>query len=205
MWKENCKLLMLPTSDTSAPLCKDIKYLDVQMSEDFESMEYPRHQHLYVVSDEEITENDLFIDLFGSTIKKGFNGIEMAKGLISTSKKIIATTDKSLGLPLIPHSLVLGFQIRYNTPSPIESILVEYEPGGVTRCHKRAGGHDDVINKDTIVVNGDNTINYKVLTEKTYNRQEVIDLLKKFKHDNCYSICFDDNQFENWAAKNLKK
>lgn len=60
-------------------------------------------QHLYLVSDREIKINDKYINTFTDKIEKNDSNEE---GIDDIYKKIEATTDKSLGLPLIPQSFI---------------------------------------------------------------------------------------------------
>lgn len=63
-------------------------------------------QHLYLVSDEEIKEGGVYLAYFPNKAPE----IHIRKdGLIPTDagrKKVVATTDKSLSLPLIPNSFM---------------------------------------------------------------------------------------------------
>lgn len=96
--------------------------------------------HLYILSDDKIEVGDYLVVTDGwivlleaaQIINKVLKCTETHRAHIGTdvdiyvpvmfSKKIIATTDKSLGLPLIPESVV-----RQYTRHPVEEVLVQYK------------------------------------------------------------------------------
>lgn len=79
-------------------------------------------QHFYVISEEEIKENDWYIDLHNLDKPKYCDYFILAKKLNlkkEQAKKIIATTDKSLNLPQIPQSFIEKFVKEYNNDNLI--------------------------------------------------------------------------------------
>lgn len=97
----------------------------------------PLYQHLYIISDEEIKEGDWFYNLatkevlFASKdmLSWNMNATQEHKGW----KKIVATTDKSLGEPrphsqalaYIPTSFIEAYIKAYNEDKPITEVDLE--------------------------------------------------------------------------------
>lgn len=126
MSKRTVQVIMLPTNKSNLALFSnsddyDNKIVDkLQFFKDeVESLEYNlKPQHLYFTSNEEIKEGDKFIwksQMYGNTEIYTFKedvgyGIKIAEGYIVNHSgncgKVIATTDKSLNLPLIPQSFI---------------------------------------------------------------------------------------------------
>jgi hypothetical protein len=86
-------------------------------------------QHLYVISEEEIKEGDWYID-DGDNVRQSVTSDNSYWERRSDYMKIIATTDKSLNLPSIPHSFIAYFIEQYNLNNAISSVEVEYEDTG---------------------------------------------------------------------------
>jgi len=86
-------------------------------------------QHLYILSDDEIKETDWKYNVVNKSITKQDGGFSY-----ESDKKIIATTDSSLNLPLISSvdpkvffSFIHYFISEYNKGNVISSVSVEYE------------------------------------------------------------------------------
>ena len=158
-------------------------------------------QHLYIISDDEIKESDWFINLFNNVVVQAHNWIH-----VSTCKKIIATTDTSLELkcdgkcakyecvclyPQPSQQFIEKYIKSYNKGEIITDVLVEYENNGFLGINKKEG----------LKVNPkNNTIIIKKL-KNSWNREEVVELLKSFKNDIKKSINSDDSN--NWIKENL--
>ena len=152
-------------------------------------------QHLYITSDEEIKKNDW---CYNSKRKS----IELGKYMIGTNefifcKKIIATTDTSLGLPQLPQQFIEKYIEEYNKGNVITKVMVEYVqvPNSV---------FIQVLEAPYIQlkINSDNTINIKPI-KVSWNREEVIKLLKSMPNFFNNSI---DKQIElrnQWIEENL--
>lgn len=88
-----------------------------------------QRQHLYIISNDEIKEEDFFMSAFMSyslhNVKEGYAEYPDT----TNCKKIIATTDKTLGLPQIPKEFIEAYILSYNMGSmnTITEIMVEYE------------------------------------------------------------------------------
>jgi len=128
----SAKVVMFPTkaathikSFKNGMLYGDFKKCWIRMDELF--------QHLYFTSDEEIKENDWVL--------RGVKTIQQINSLNAYSntgcitlgfaqkycKKIIATTDKSLGLPELSYSFIQKYIEEYNKGNIITDVLVEYD------------------------------------------------------------------------------
>jgi hypothetical protein len=151
-------------------------------------------QHLYLISDDEIKEGDWCYYKNGSLegivqIKDG----AMPKTMIR--RKIIATTDESLGLvydestlpatkirdyylPQIPESFIQAYIKAYNERSPITEIAVEYEElaRAIGKNVDTEGFSKEHI-KYTIKTRSDNTV--IIHQAKLYTRDEVEKLCEK--------------------------
>lgn len=80
--------------------------------------------YLYITSDKEIKEGDWGTD--GKDVNQCTkNNIWNFKQ--AEVEKIIATTNPSLGLPLIPESFIKHYTSEYNKGNRIEKVNVEYE------------------------------------------------------------------------------
>lgn len=146
-------------------------------------------QHLYILSDDEIKEGDWCIEL-------GFNRIfqvekeSLTKDYIKNCKKIIATTNTSLGLsdvgkagyfidefhPILPQpsqSFIEKYVTEYNKGNVITDVLVEYEAIGNWR--HAAFVHTQDIPK----VSKNNTITIKKVKD-SWTRKEVIEFAEKY-------------------------
>lgn len=137
--KRNCQIVMLPSDDkvNYHQLCLDKNHrpnrLLLMYSEGYSYAKVQEHnqepQHLYILSNNEIKEGDFFMSTFLSyplhNVKEGYAEYPDT----NNCKKIIATTDKTLGLPQIPKEFIEAYILSYNMGSmnTITEIMVEYE------------------------------------------------------------------------------
>lgn len=119
MNRKICEVAILPTKG-GIRISKDTKKLlvleDTELKlESWGVVHVGKPQHLYFICDDELKENDWFISDVpepNEVLKcKGFGDYNSVySDELSTHKmncfKIVATTDESLGLPLIPQSFV---------------------------------------------------------------------------------------------------
>ena len=127
------------------------------------SLNFPK-QHLYIISDDEIKEGDWKYDT-------KLNMVIQHRSYTDGCKKIIATTDSSLGLPYPSQQFIQKYIEEYNKGNVITDVLVEYE----------------YLLDDMVVlpywklkVNAkDNTITIKKLKE-IYTKEEVCQILEKY-------------------------
>lgn len=90
------------------------------------------HQHLYIVSDEEIKLFDWIYNIKENIIEQITSKVSLTFVLEEnkenqTFKKIIATTDTSLGIPQPSQGFIEKYIKEYNKGNIITDILVEYE------------------------------------------------------------------------------
>lgn len=94
------------------------------------SCKYPmleaEYQHLYFTSDEQIKESDWYID-DTNTIRKSITSDINYWQQRKDYRKIIATTDTSLGLPEPSKEFIQSYIEAYNKQSPITEVMIEYE------------------------------------------------------------------------------
>ena len=165
------------------------------------------YQQLYFLSDDEIKEHDWHYDE-----KDPGNEIKQWKGCLFSSrwsKKIIASTDKSLkqeifglgetamcSLPEPSEGFIQKFVYSYNNSKPITEVDVEYD------CN-----HSLMPTKviDILKVNPKyNTITIRKVKD-TWSRNEVIELFKKFSGTNfeAGNTHFKRLHLEKWIEENL--
>lgn len=160
------------------------------------------YQHLYFLSDEEIKEGDIIMNnldfLVGKCIKR------LVKSEIETKEysKIIATTDKSLGLPEPSKEFIEIYVKAYNEGKPITEVLVEYEyiAGGRTAAgpdvYKKGFGYQ-------LKVKSDNTITIKKVKDSC-SRKEVEELFWKAHQEGIIEITtYTKENFTKWLEQNL--
>jgi hypothetical protein len=148
-------------------------------------------QHLYILSDEEIKEDE-----FDQLLKQGLY-FESGNGIIKTItnqriktngdyKKIIATTDKSLAMlvsdPIIgkaptyfpepSKSFIDVFVKEYNKGNIITEVMVEYEDYWIGVCHSLDVAYRPKVSKD-------NTITIKKVKD-SWTKEEVKILFDRY-------------------------
>lgn len=136
--EKKTQVVMLNT-DKLANLClapdnKLYSYNDLHEGETYKGFE------LFFLSDDKIKEGDYFIEdqeIPLKCLKIDQQYIVFDKNsdesiLISVCKKIIASTDKSLGLPRPSNSFIQKYVEEYNKSSIITEIMVEYYKSGRT-------------------------------------------------------------------------
>ena len=158
---KRAKVVMLPTNEKT-------NIINTNQGLLYNSNDYIGiNQHLYIISDDEIKEGDYYIiDDIPELLKN--NGL---KFIDDYCKKVIATTDTSLGLPQPSKQFIEKYIEEYNKGNIITDVLVEYE----YLLDDRA-----VLPYWNLKVNTkDNTITIKKLKE-TYNKEELCQILEKY-------------------------
>lgn len=215
------KLLLL---DNILSYCKSIKIEKYISNNKEEEQALP--QHLYLVSDEEIKDNDHFMSAFyGYPLQNTKEWREKQKELLGKypdlsdlkQHKIIATTDKSLKIPInkhlirleeaderdetfllpqIPESFIEAY-VKAN--GEINEVEVEYE-------QKRWGYYSKNINSESI---NHNVKEYLFLTD---NNEVIISLKEEDKLYNIndikklielYNTTYIDGDINTWIKENL--
>ena len=179
------------------------------------------YQHLYITDDSKIGEGDWFINETNSYIglglcqvtssREGSSKLKTPKSdshFVAASikylqkedgfRKIIASTDKSLGLPMIQQDF-----IKQYCENPVESVMVEYEERCIDdKCNGSGKCGPCIITKLILKLKG-NCIIISPIEEKMYSKEEVIEkgkgLLDKLEIEE------DDVQeyFDEWVKENL--
>lgn len=189
--KKEVQVALLPTEDKSlfAKCIKSNVYAEkigdlVITGKDttlHKSNDIWEYQHLYILSDEEIRENDWFINTFIDNEIWQHNGeVEPGKGC----KKVIATTDKKLLVDFQGYEKYTGREYSakvYLSQIP-QSFIEEYcDKGGIDKAfvEYKEHIHPDLGKVDeTLIINSDNTINISSIKD-SWSREEVKKLCKK--------------------------
>ena len=223
---KKCKVLLLPTNEKSKiilsfkeksfnqliePKLTLIKESNYQLSN-------IQSQHLYIISDDEIKEGDWCIDS-NRNIFQHKNHFPISIG----QRKIITTTDSSLGLPQPSQQFIQKYIEEYNRGNIITDVLVEYNYNPDLDNNWDLTKTNDIFKFNTkkefndyvncVKTNPkDNTITIKKVKD-SYSREEVIDLLIRAvgeSHDwsrennDIHSIGIIEKRFLNqWIEKNL--
>jgi hypothetical protein len=179
------------------------------------------YQHLYFTSDEEIKEGDwyihtgvthnerktyhnLYLSYKGTRKIEGKDNVFVDGMFVNDCKKIIATTDKSLGLSQIPQDFIK----EYCDAGGIDEVMVELEEFRIKKecgckgMYYRCGCKDEY--KNQIKTNPDNTINIRRIKD-SWSREEVVALIKKSKIDFPLhrGIQLLEGELNKWIEKNL--
>jgi hypothetical protein len=207
--KKLAQVVMLSTNEKAK--IGDIvmsKFDDIHILTKNDGKEYAKtvtSQHLYILSDEEIEEEDWCY---------GMDGIFQYKGKINLPdielpKKIIATTDRSLkvfihttmaidmddcyeSLPQPSQSFIEKFVEEYNKGNVITEVMVEYESIGAYANPKYDSDYQ-------LKINSDNTINISN-SKESWSREEVVELL--YKHTE-YMLSGKKDTLDKWIEENL--
>lgn len=189
--KKKCKVVMLPTNDKKAPILSYLNDKSLQyFTNEYWSNPDLTKRHIYILSDEEIKVGDWCYSALLS-IFQYLNNSEPT----TNCYKIIATTDKSLGLPEPPPGFPSVFVREYNKGNVIENVMVEYEYNKLYPMVQN--------NNIQLKINKNNYITITKV-EDSWNREEVINLLYLFG-----SRMEDRNdirpyyRYEEWIEENL--
>lgn len=151
------------------------------------------NKNLYIISNDEIKEGDYYYRQGLKCIDQCSNeehGEVLSKD--KYCKKVIASTDSSLGLPMIQESFINHYVESYNKGEVITSVQIEFEWEPLF-----------VPIPDYKVT--DNFINIKSVKD-TFSREEVIALLYEAltaDGPGAYSMGWDDNDAKEWIENNL--
>lgn len=226
--KIKCKVVMLPTNNNKEGVfTMSLMNIILKDSSHPENNQY-QNRDIYIISDDEINEDDYFINLHNNTINKAYNWI-----YVSNCKKIIATTDKELKidydgttsitkdwggkpLPQLAKSFINKYIQSYNNGNIIEEVLVEYEnivEDVYGDCHLQTINDGEkyletckLISSNIKINNKENSITITNV-KNSWNRDEVIELLNNYEKDNLY---YGRNPYYNnvdiakeWIKENL--
>ena len=227
MWKDKgLKIVMLSTNDKVGIGCifKKIKSSPFPLSEEVsvggivlnenpivvESNEYFEAKYLYLLSDEEIKEGDIYLDDCND-IRKAVTSVKEYWSNRSSYKKIIASTDPSLNLPQFPSSFLEEYVKRYNSKKSLE-VEVKYESYWEDYHGRGTNEESDFCyNLNRLKVNPDNTISIRFKEEKIYSRSEVEKLCEKafyageaYRTGSCEGFKQIHPDKHEWIKENLK-
>lgn len=177
MYKKH-QVIMLPTEkESKLVLLKDDNIDHLQLYLTVRRVPHSNgfsQQHLYILSSEPIKEGDYITDDYMNVCKHvDLSGMGLGHSL--NFKKVIATTDSTLGLPLISEEFIKTFIKAYNEQKPITSVMVEWSSNsdGWYDKDKEIWCSNPV---DLQVIN--NFINIKYQKD-TFSREEVEGLITK--------------------------
>lgn len=174
-----CEVKMLPTDkhwqnwEVNKTLLMDGTYLYFNKTKRTSEMTNSAiSQELYIISDEEIKEGENFFRLGYGVINK------LIAPQTSKDRKIIATTDESLGLARLSDDFLKAF---VKAQGKITEVLVEYEKIWKVdeECPIGVGQYSDGYK---LKISPDNTITIKPIQEEktSWNREEMIEMIKSF-------------------------
>lgn len=154
-----------------------------------------QRQHLYICLDnkdyqisDKVIRNDYYNPMSIHTLLDELEVIYAdAENVLRTHRedlRIVASTDKSLGLP----GLSQGFIKKYCELGGINEVMVEF-----LTINENGIDHAYCNTKDEIKIS-------KI--KDTWSKQEVIELIKDF-HYQCLTKDFDMNEKENWIQENI--
>lgn len=152
------------------------------------------NQHLYILSDDEIKEDDWIItdNIIGQVIgciDDNLHEVDLGWSTSQTRtdcKKIIATTDTSLMLhDNSKNNKCFGTQLSGKCPHVLPQIPISFIKYFIKQYNSRPFAQDVITNVNVEyesnykTVNPDNTINIKPIKD-SYSRDEVIKIVRKF-------------------------
>jgi len=208
--EKKCQVVMLPTNDKESIIykCKDDNTLSFKpVYQEY----YKLPQHLYITSNDEIKEGDWYID-DTDAVRKSVTCDKDYWSRRTDYKKIIATTDKSLGLldengkyivytHLIPQpseSFIQKYIESYNKGEIIKDVMVEYSYKG------QQYNEEDTLNSLHARVNPkDNTITIRKIKD-SWNREEVVAFAyEAYKYGIQQGQTPRPTTFNKWIEENL--
>jgi hypothetical protein len=146
-------------------------------------------KQICIVSDDSVYIDDYYISVHSKSIRQS----QYSRGNV-IGGKVIASTNKSLGLPKISDEILERILESYNIGKPIEFVNVEYDTNKITGITK------------SVSIGG---VLKAQLIKDNWNREEVIELLKSLVKD-CGEFEFllhhEDGEYkelDNWINKKL--
>jgi hypothetical protein len=225
---KKCQVVMLPTNEKAKE--KDIILLKEgntpsTKTNELAICEFPsannlgvvwQTQHIYILSDEVIKEGDWYYWSVTNTIQKAVkDSLDRLPKTSDGSKKIIATTDKSLKIPtenpalhhiginekLLPQpsqSFIEKFVEEYNKGNIITDVLVEYEAMNTTIVNRTYNDFEPKINTK------DNTITIRKVKD-SWSREELLHIVECAWNGGAFwgSSKPNSHYFNKWIEENL--
>ena len=214
---KKAKAVMLPNNQQTKYL---MVYSDVEKTKGklilngLKNDEYKEYQHLYIISDDEIKENNThFYNPHSGQLHISGNHTDYIAINKNGCKKIIATTDVSLGLPQPSKQFIQKYIEEYNKDNKdniITDVLIEYELISNEEYFGNTINPDDDVPyfDERLKINSkDNTITIKKVKD-SYSREEVIEFGNKVKEyckdgwkpDSLHRVFFE---WDKWIEENL--
>ena len=191
---EKAKAVMLPTNEPSK-IGNLVTYQKCNLAKVIKEGIKPKNStvqlwNLYIISDDEIKENNThFYNPHSGQLHISGNHTDYIAINKNGCKKIIATTDVSLGLPQPSQQFIQKYIEEYNKGNVITDVLVEYENVYIDAFGTKIVQHKKDSNsylKQCTFINSilkvnpkDNTITIKK-TKENYTKEEVIRLLERY-------------------------
>lgn len=220
MYKK-CKVVIIATDRESRLFLKTGNQLEYNEYRPIHGINHLgwKYQHLYILSDDEIKEGNWYE--FESMLNQATTKYSLEVSKYIKAKKIIATTDSSLGyndilsihqrrgltnhyptfkpLPSISQSFIKQYVSEYNKGNKIEEVMVEYEE--FLNTNPIWSPKKDYKEYSTIreKLNPDNTISIKA-TKTSWTREEVINSIRSYSSYKTGEFTSDDL---NWIRNNL--
>lgn len=215
---KRCTVVMLPIKEKAEDCLIKCANLFFKYKKGYYTQEYLKSIdgqafHLYIITDEEIKEGDWFYDgesvLQCSRVTDVIIDTQGQWSNIKTSRKIIATTDKSLTtdnrtfifaqserrhLSQPSESFIQRFIEEYNKGNVITDVMVEY-----AEHRSKQGDYEG----EYLKINPkDNTITIRKVKD-TWTREEVIELVNNWRKTSGENNILTKDTFNKWIAKNL--
>jgi len=193
---------MLPTEKATGIVSRAKETNIIQLGATNPRNQYWIDQHLYITSDEKVTEGTKCYDLAGKVvyvqeIDEEFASIGSGMACpVEQLRIIVASTDASLDLPLLPESFIKKY-VEEN--GKIDEILVEFKE--IKAPFENESNRADIsYTKQVPVIRENNTI--RILPAKTYAREEVIDLIRRYSEE-MGMVPGEDFIRDEWVNKNI--
>lgn len=199
---KKCKLVMLPSKEKAKPndivinITSNSMFIISKSTIDAwnninSKADHLKPQHLYIISDDEIKNDDwwMYIDLQGTPMFP--NQDEEIFKHDKLDKKIIASTD-NLNLPQPSQSFITKYIEEYNKGNKIEDVLVEYEEyitDGWVPTYNNPDNHnlEQSAELDIRLKIKDNTITIKKVKE-SWNKEEISSIIRRFENQLCITF-----------------
>ena len=226
--KRQCNVVMLSTNDKAriGEITSNLTMHDLFIMSDrvFKAWNTPYYNNtfdnshlignnLYFTSEEEIREGDYYYSLTADAwFKQG--RLSFTNPNERLCKKIIASTDPSLGLPQPSTSFIEKYISEYNKGNIIEKVLVDYYKGHINVYKEsipidcKVGYFNEFGEFEGLKISKDNTIIISKVKD-SWSREEVIALI-----DEAYQLGYNSphseipdleemNELSHWINKNL--
>lgn len=193
---EECDNVMLPTDKATRVFLSNIDNKILLMNEartiPFNQNNTLTGQHLYITSNEEIEEGDWYIYTDLLNRKSLHRALPSTTNELGNKKKIIATTDRNLGLSgYCDDGIPLDNKgnMFKPLPKPSNEFLKKFcKEGGIWEVMVEYDEDYEMVSYETgeapiffnkIKVAPDNTITIHPVEERMYSKEEVMELMEK--------------------------